>query len=977
MRRRLTACTLLGACALALLAPLPASAQLGRTRPGQSYFLALEQLYEANYRRATRGLQNEARTAIRTVTTRWIDSICYFTWLGEALSLQGRHAEALEQLDLAAELFLLHADWLDRVQFQQPPRINDNLARRRPPWARPARAAVYADTPDSVLVAIGQVDNNAEVQRGGVVRLAQFWRLDAQEVARSTTWMIRRRGLLLGPLAEHDRLQRTLTDTLSRGGMAPPNHWSSVWVELWQGAAAASTGDAAAATPHLDRALTLEGRYDHALTGLAALVKADLALAAGDPAAGDLLVEAIYAAVAYDDFAVVSEAVAALPLAAAMHDVESLATLYEGVADWAARRGRDHPRIVATLGAAESALANRQPDSAEPLLAAAFARAREAEAGPLGADALRLRAILATRSADADTASTLAARAVAAQAAVSLRNFQIALAARRFDTGDLPRTAARDVFARLLGDPPTVDRLAAPLDTAAALRTDHSAALDRWLAAATKRRKADEAAAVGEAARRRRWFGSQTLGGRLASLRRLLEAEDEALSPAQRQARAALVERWPGYAAAQADERAARRDLDAARGPVDGEAASPAWRDAAEKIDRSADARETLLLEMALSRVPTPLVFPPPAAVAATRAALEPGQAVLAFHQSRGEYHGAVITADGEHAWRIGKAKRVRGEAAALLRSVAGASPQQKWSYDDLASTDWRGPAAELGATLLADSRLDWPATRELIIVPDGDLWRVPFEALLAPFTAGETRLVADMALVTYAPTIGLAIAPSPKSPADGPTAIVGDRPDEAAQADPVAIGAIRVIPPITTPPTSTKTLGRRLVIDERLDIDPGDPFGLTLARAPRREGVDLRAWQRLPYRGPRVVVLADLHTAAERAGKPDRRTGRDARHGDELFFTACGLLAGGRPTALVTRWTTDGARARELVAEWLVGLDRATPAEAWRRSVGLARAARLEAPREPRVEPPDKEGLATPPDASHPFFWAGFLLLD
>ena len=50
-------------------------------------------------------------------------------------------------------------------------------------------------------------------------------------------------------------------------------------------------------------------------------------------------------------------------------------------------------------------------------------------------------------------------------------------------------------------------------------------------------------------------------------------------------------------------------------------------------------------------------------------------------------------------------------------------------------------------------------------------------------------------------------------------------------------------------------------------------------------------------------------------------------------------------------------------------------PAEAWQRSVFLAREAPLDANREPRLKRP--EDIDQVQLADHPFFWAGYLLID
>ena len=163
------------AATLSLLAPT-AAAQIGRVIPGQSYFATLEEIYRGEYRQATRGMQAELRGAVKTVQTRWIDSICYHAMLGEVLYHQGLYGAAHEQLNLALELFTANADWLSAVSFQQPPRVDANLGRRLPAWAQPSQPVAYAALPRSFLVAIGRIDNSGVAQQGGMVQQAQYWK---------------------------------------------------------------------------------------------------------------------------------------------------------------------------------------------------------------------------------------------------------------------------------------------------------------------------------------------------------------------------------------------------------------------------------------------------------------------------------------------------------------------------------------------------------------------------------------------------------------------------------------------------------------------------------------------------------------------------------------------------------------------------------------------------------------------------------
>src|SRR5690349_1975564 len=94
-----------------LLIASPAAAQLGDEIPHGSYYAAVQAVYSGDYRTAARELARETQHGIHTTTTRWIDSICYYSMLGEVLYHQGRNAEALNQFDQACQLLIAYPNW--------------------------------------------------------------------------------------------------------------------------------------------------------------------------------------------------------------------------------------------------------------------------------------------------------------------------------------------------------------------------------------------------------------------------------------------------------------------------------------------------------------------------------------------------------------------------------------------------------------------------------------------------------------------------------------------------------------------------------------------------------------------------------------------------------------------------------------------------------------------------------------------------
>ena len=122
--------------------------------------------------------------------------------------------------------------------------------------------------------------------------------------------------------------------------------------------------------------------------------------------------------------------------------------------------------------------------------------------------------------------------------------------------------------------------------------------------------------------------------------------------------------------------------------------------------------------------------------------------------------------------------------------------------------------------------------------------------------------------------------------------------------------------------------------------------------------------------------MLTGFPTAAEQAlkGAPPQLCAWSGT-GQRNFSIALRADVDRRRTVLLTRWRTGGRTNLDLVREFVRELPNLSAAEAWQRSVLLARETQLDAGQEPRLKRPDE--AAEPPKATHPFFWAGYLLVD
>ena len=94
---------------------------------------------------------------------------------------------------------------------------------------------------------------------------------------------------------------------------------------------------------------------------------------------------------------------------------------------------------------------------------------------------------------------------------------------------------------------------------------------------------------------------------------------------------------------------------------------------------------------------------------------------------------------------------------AAIFKSL-GASKNFA-STDVLATDQWKEVVAEFQTNLLEDiDATQIAATKELIIIPDGLFWYLPWESFFTDLEAQETTF-GDTMSIRYCPTLSLAFA--------------------------------------------------------------------------------------------------------------------------------------------------------------------------------------------------------------------------
>lgn len=956
-----------------------------RTLPHSDFFRTVYGLLDdGQYLEAEKAFQKLWRGAFRGVDGRWVDSICHYTMIGEAQYRQGKTADALENFNQAAMLFIRWRNYMLRVQFSDIS-VSLNATQTRPcPWGTSTRKAQPAHYTEKMTIMDGQVDNSRALQEGGVVRLPSYRVVVVPEVVRCTALCMYRRWEILGPVCRYDPLTAQLTRSFSEA-LTPARHWSEAWVYLEQGMAYTNADQPNKAIEALNNSLLLNGKLDHGLAGMALLTIGRLHLASGrlDEAANAFL-EASYVAFHYPDMTVLEES---LRYGHLTHLLTGKRTVWPPLVEaynWARVNRQRELEVSLAISMAENLSIAGQLAEARKWLDEARTRMgnRDMTNGRIGARWQLISAQVQYQNNARAGADAALADALTFQRSASNRLFQIAGTDRLSKTIS-PRLAL-ELYARVMAETTSTEWSVDPLDALAVLSSPRQDSFDNWFEIALSEKHPEIAVEIAELARRHRFFSSLPLGGRTMALRWILEGPDDVLTDTAVQRRQDLLGRYPKYAelsrkAKQLRETLKREPLN----PTD-QAAQQKQRDLLTQLGKVSQQQEVILHEMAVRREPSEFLFPPIRAYKDVVASLPNGYALWVFYATRQNLYSFMLTNGQYDYWRVADMTKVKQELSSLLREMGNYGQNNEMTATQLKSDAWRNHARELEALLMRGSKADLSAIeQELVIVPDGVMWYLPFEALPAGVKPGAPTLI-EKNRVRYLPLSSLAApfrkvdAPFGKgavafragklSPRDEPSVSLA-----AVEEYKPAVGNIAVFDGFAASPSPLLgSLFDDLVVFDELQPAGKGPYDWSLAQLDKSNGVgNLENWFLYPFGGPDRVLLPGFRTAAETGLKSKTPGGGD---GSDMFLSSCALMANGARTVMLSRWRVGGKTSYDLTREFALELPHSDAATAWQRSVQLAMHAPLDPTREPRLKLAAGDGAWT---ASHPFFWASYMVAD
>ncbi len=975
----------------------------GRTVPGQAYDLAQRALASGSFTDALEFAEKEYKGCLKFGADRWIDSAAASAIVGECLFETGRYREAVGFYNQSIIHVSSHGNWLQDIRFPSQP-LHAQKSRPQQLWGQSPRAIILSDLPDRMPIRLGTSDPQSVLQGGGVLAAPIDYPLRPHEIMRSLAISLYRRADLLGPMARDGQALEAISAWLQQRP-APQNHFSQQWIDVCLGIVYWSQARNEQALPLLNRGLLLEAQFDHPLTPWALLVGGRIALDAGQyDTARKTLEQATFAAAAQGDARALEEAFRWATYAHLAFDNRLPKSVRPAIA-WSEKQLPSLSlRLLSTAAAVLAEQGDIQQAARSVLKLNQRLEKSELALGRCGAYSRYTAALIAYAGGNNGRGDAEYAKALTLARGCSARLFQTQLLTDSLVRGESTYSdrEANDLFEVLLADPLPIAIQTDPLDAIAVISTDRTSAFGAWLAVTQKifltNSRGDEAwlDAI-EHERRNSWLTNQPLGGRRDNLLKILSTttgNSEELTTLRKK----ILARYPDVATNLSETDAVRlllrKSLWESRSmPRDTQLSDnpESWKDF---VTRS-QTFENQINFIAAGRNIFPLQFPPLLETPEIRKRLIGKQRLLTFTWTNWGLFASLEAEKQAASWRVKRPEEVRKEIIALARSLSLYHPLRPIETDRLDNHQWQSHAEALTTLLFEDSEVSLHRHEEfdeLIIVPDGLLWYLPFELLPVTNTAenlGNKTLLClkDVCQIRYAPTRSLAVGHRHKATSPHLTAVQAsltyrnNSPEQAIESLDRVKAAINDAVFLSSktsnvPVSISASLADTLVIFDELSADGKITDRPLIAAHAGRSGMSFKDWLAPPYKAARCAVLTGLQTQVSRG-----LNNSTDRPGSDLFMTAMDLVATGTETAVISRWNVGGRTAIDLGIEFIKDRQRETlrdtplpAAVSWQRAVDLITAEKPDFEREPRIKITNS---VIPQNAKHPFFWAGYTLID
>ena len=297
--------------------------------------------------------------------------------------------------------------------------------------------------------------------------------------------------------------------------------------------------------------------------------------------------------------------------------------------------------------------------------------------------------------------------------------------------------------------------------------------------------------------------------------------------------------------------------------------------------------QDTLLREIAVRREGAEIVFPPLHSKAEIQKNLPEGHALLVFFVTSRQQLYAFLVGSGLHDysyWQVGlqggSAGGLSKKIQDLLRQMGQYEANHEMTMKSLGDDQWKLAARNLLAQLLKGSKADFSQPfEELIVVPDGVLWYLPFEALQVEVNQ-KLRPLLGRCRIRYLPLASLVVPDGRGQKPATRTAVAASasaaremraRGTTATCCTPRRTRSFACCPaPCCFPPRCRAPSAVYMVLYDRVVVlDAVQPENAPYAWSPipaerGKAGATLDDWLALPWSGAEQLVFAGHHTAAE-----------------------------------------------------------------------------------------------------------------
>ena len=929
----------------------------GANIPSPQYYLGLEIYRSGDLTQAVDVLESSLRGSRRDINGRWIDSIPSLAMLAECYWLLGDLETSKQYLDQAFQIAIRNRGWLGRSGFQSATR--GNAVRSKPNWLWPAAAAINViPVVDRIPYRLGDVLTEQRLAQGGTIQEQSIRSIDIAEIMRTLAVAAHRRRIILGPLAKDDPMASSLLEsTKYPAGVVPIGR---TMIGAMRTAEYFSGIEDRRAIDNAIKA-AMPGGSAHPLTPVALMSQAQT-VATGKETKLVLNVAsaAANAAAALEQPEWIGEA---MQLAAGCADIQSAAAVAKtaGMAAIATNRQSRLASLHCLVAAADASVTAGDLQSASAFLS--NARDLSARRDVLVPRLDAYRAYVAARI-SASTGSSLASPSPneTDQAVAAVRDFALNHRSRKRSLVSMPRLFQMGLLRASLGtkvagktgdallaayskEPPIKIWRRDPVDALAACMTDRSFLRAARVEIAASGGYTEPFLIACDDMLAGRFLDQLPIGGRLAQVRTLVSRDDDSLPE--------------DVVAFRTDGGQALKKLLASVGK--GVNPTP---ESTEQMEASATA-------LSLDRIEFPSIAIPSLDSVKPVSKLAERTGMLTFVSVGNRVYGSMASNGKVVMWDIAAGNRLPGEIGRLLKAIGvGKTRGKRIAEDD----QWKEAAVELRKRLIPnESMLLNAGFDNLIVVPDGPLWYLPFEIL--PIGDAASPLLGEKMAVRYAATPGLAIKPVANPSANEAIGFVSAKffsprepeVDEAIQQEIVDGMKQAVRLPAETDAPSSFLGGRlgHLVIAATQSPNLKKPLATNIAGYDRSSPYGtLASWIRFPAASPSSVVLMGMRTPIDQGQMGD---------GNEVFMLLAGLQVAGVRDILISRWAVGGESSAMMLRELTQELPFIGLRESFARSKVILQNAALDPSAEPllaRAEA-DIENLS----GKYPLFWAGYLI--